>query len=1152
MKKNVKLVTYLLFFVFSVSMFLFQVNAYTVKYSSTIGGSYPEIRRYVTKINGTEYMSYCLDPGRQFGGGSSHTMQTSSIIPLNPSRLQVGTNSYKFALAAQYTYQKMVNNSWANRSDIGYAVGNTAFRIITQRYMDGGIKVGALAPAYRAYNNFGSGLKKMTGIQDGINTAIEAIDFADRNGNTPYETLLSDGTINGTSWSLVQSEIKQVPNTNNYELLFEIKPSNEGIVSVDYGRFNVTLLNQTVKIISTTSRQGTGNSAIVSVSFDGTNWDHQDLGAYVDTYYCDPRSAASMLYIVNTKANNQRFLIALPGEVGACPNANPDGGSRHRIPTGPSNDESCSCDTSTGQYKYEKYKNGNLIASDSWYATDKDSEDKKNKYGNCPGTCEKTPHSCQTPSESGDGNYYCKESSPGAGDGEKCTKELYESDCLGKPLCTPTVTVPSDCNNFDTESTHEGRVSDINKVSTSCNPTVNPVTSCVLGGNDAIGESFEAVNEFQGNPYCRVWCVEDYQFKLPTAKYSQSGGYFTLSTQIVGQRDCYVGGASNPQGSIDHEKFNKDYEAAQKAVIDAWNEYNSYKTALSSGNYSTGSSCCSRDEDGNCTSSVTTVSLTWSPTQYNINGQSSTASKSYNDGSCSHGDGHDPRTKDNYHSGSKSYKTLKEEYYKKLKDATEHLNTIISQFNSCTGAISNQNHSGDLTSVDPSSVSSSTWNNDMVFGPDVEFYYNEDYKEQVNGKFKIDGEVKEESIEGGKEWYCGGDSVNNQYTECQNGTSNSQYWTYQNKKVVTCSEGKCGSYDVNISTAKWIRKSKKYSAKYIPDKQFSTYTQYGTIKLKWDQCSGNDCLWTNLPEDALPITLVQKSGVFPFKFKFSKIGQSNSKTVTVNDLGRLMGSTTSVLTEYNKMDSNKTCNSGMDVTSTVDGGYVCHYLNNCDDCDFICKDDECDFNDDDEFCGDCDLTCETCLFDGDRAMYSYKIVSLNKLFKNTERRIGWNWFTGDDSNRVANKKAKDTLSEIEEAGESIYETPQYEFTLSPSDLKKIREYNNAAGSYTNSKIPDSYAGSLSSNNALRCEKYTDVNGKEHTVRCKSGFLDVLEGSNKLHASDITRITSDNSNVGGESTSAWELYPESKYCQGDDKNECSKYGIGPSWRIRSGS
>jgi len=1176
MKKNVR---YLFLLILLLSCFgIRQTEAYTIHNNGTIGGSFPGIRRYTANINGTNYMAYCLDPGRK-AAYSSNTIET-----LDPSKKPVGSAMYKFAIGAQYIYQRMIENGWTNASDVGYAVGNTAFRLLARQYYDGemkGKKDGDLYKAYHAYDGMGSRVARITGVQDGINLATEAINFAEQNGGTEYSTLVQNNTIHGIGWTTVRSETVPVAGTNNYQLTVEIEPSSPDIYSVDYSKFRIGFLNTTAKIVSQSAVQGNGNHAVITVVFDASSWDKSDLGAYVDAYYCDPRSAASMLYLLHTSSDTQRFIVVLPGTAGTCTEqggGNPHGGSRTKIKI-PVDSETCLCDTTTGTYTYQKIEEGKVTIEKSWAASSPTpSGIDKSK---CPGKCDKKPtcqiidnqpyckdgekcdpeqfdkeckHSCQTPEQSGDGKYYCQESSPGAGDGPECTEKEYKRDCLGEPLCTPNVTIPSDCNNFDTESKYNGHISDINKVSTSCNPDVNQVKACILDNKDATGASYEATTELSGNPYCKVWCAEDYRFNLPTAQYSKSGGYFTLSTKIIGTRDCYVGGADNPKEAIDTNKFNNDLANAQKEVIDAWNIYSYYKAAASAAIVEK-----DKEDEGTCTDSegndspgasgsVTIVSMNWNFDVYDYNGNHSLVNSytvngtkyegKYSDGSiscgcssCSKHEGHDPREKD--YDNKTNYTTLRNQAYEKLKNAVTKLNGIIANYNSCTGIINNTNYSANLTNASPSSTASSSWENDMKFDPKVEFIYNEDYMSQINGEFK-----QVNDSETSNNMFCSGD-IDDKY-HCQSGSSSSLKTTAKN--YLTCDDNGCGVKTAQISTAKWIRKSKTHTAEYKPNNEFSTYTQYGTIKFKWDQCSGNDCLWTNLPDDAIPVMLAQKSGVFPFKFTFSQIGQSNSN----GSLGRLIGGSTSVLTEYNKLDKSETCNSGSRVTATADGGYVCHYLNNCDDCDFICEDGVCDFDDDGNQCGDCDLTCETCLFDGDRAMYTFRIVSLNNLFTNTERRIGYNWYNGGDSGRTENEKAKVTRQEISEAGESIYDKPQYEFVLEPGDMKNIREYNNAAGSYTNSKIPDEYAASLSSNNAIYCEKVT-LNGIEYNVRCKSGFLDLIENSGKTYASEMTRITSNNSNVGGESNNAWELYTETDYCK---DGKCLTHGIGPSWRIRS--
>ena len=52
-------------------------------------------------------------------------------------------------------------------------------------------------------------------------------------------------------------------------------------------------------------------------------------------------------------------------------------------------------------------------------------------------------------------------------------------------------------------------------------------------------------------------------------------------------------------------------------------------------------------------------------------------------------------------------------------------------YNSCTGVITNTNFASDLTAATTSSTAQSTWNNDMQFNPVVEFWYNQDYLQNV-------------------------------------------------------------------------------------------------------------------------------------------------------------------------------------------------------------------------------------------------------------------------------------------------------------------------------------------------------------------------------------------------------------------------------------
>ena len=99
-------------------------------------------------------------------------------------------------------------------------------------------------------------------------------------------------------------------------------------------------------------------------------------------------------------------------------------------------------------------------------------------------------------------------------------------------------------------------------------------------------------------------------------------------------------------------------------------------------------------------------------------------------------------------------------------------------------------------------------------------------------------------------------------------------------------------------------------------------------------------------------------------------------------------------------------------------------------------------------------------------------------------------------------------------------------------MRKIREYNDEVGSYTNSQIPVSLNGSDS---AVYCEQET-YNGITYTVRCKSRFLDLIEddkyrGQYAVYDSIVRN-------------DEWTLFTETEYCP---NGKCLKNGIGPSWK-----
>ena len=177
------------------------------------------------------------------------------------------------------------------------------------------------------------------------------------------------------------------------------------------------------------------------------------------------------------------------------------------------------------------------------------------------------------------------------------------------------------------------------------------------------------------------------------------------------------------------------------------------------------------------------------------------------------------------------------------------------------------------------------------------------------------------------------------------------------------------------------------------------------------------------------------------------------------------------------------------------------------------------------------MKCKTCIYDGDSNNFKYRTISLNNVFPNScttgtcmeeQRKQGYNW------DKTASTKAKVTLEEIEEAGDKVYETAEYSYTLTPSQMNEIRKYNKSVGTYANSTTP---AGSpFNGQNALQCEQ-TTINGLTYSIRCLSTFLN--DTSN-------TYFTTNKRN------NSFTLWTESDYCP---SGNClsREDGIGPSWK-----
>ena len=1099
---------------------------------------------YLSKTTNTAYgQTFCMSPAKQsYRNNGEHTCKRT----ITPEK-KGGNQAFDVALTR--AYQTMVNDGIIKKNPTteSRVVGTIAFRWLEYYYGKLDIKsTDSMANPYKFtkkvdnrknksyWNQKNKYVKKAKKISNDAVTYGNKI----KNQKATYEDLVADGSIWTDEWdfTLVDRKI----DGNKVTLEFDITPKvGKAPKNVKWKLFDIDCeFGYKCKVISKKKISSNKGRYVVEINTENgqsSKTEHQKYGLKVTTAYVDQRNPAAYLMLLTPKVDqsyHQRMLLVKDFVNSYI--------IQTEVPVDYESDE-CLCEEKDGDFTgdYVYYKNVNGVISSEIIKKD----DPRVSELKCPEECPSTKktcdidydnsgksiyyckdgsecdqekyhkeclHVCETPDQNTEHKYYCNEKEPDKG-GEECNEEQYLDECYCPPLkekcnedpsdpacdeyaekcpnCNASVSVPGTCNDFDTDSSVTGSISDINQEKTECNETVNAVKRCVIDSVDQTNTSYEATTEINNNKYCKVWCDENYDFEVPTARYSLSGGYFTLSTKITGTRNCYISSASNPDKPIDVEGFEKELNDLNRDLTEKWNEWNKWKTLFES------------DAVKNIANNENEVikHFSWNYLKYNyLNNTTSSETVEAN-------------------ISKKDIEGYKNQFLSEYQKIDKQITDSVEMFKGCT-----------------------SWTNKMNFDPEIDFTY-ENYSDQLNngdgtGKFSRVGDVNTtiDNI------YCLGDT-DNQYN-CINSNqkfeSNSDVIPdniFKNAVSISCNNNGCSPSTFKLSLAKWIQKSVTKNANYTPSQNFSTYHQYGTVKTG-TVCENanitgyNNCLWTRLPDDALPVELKTGKGAFPFTLKFSKIGQSNQ----TGDLGRLVGNDNqkSVLTEYDKLADEKKCtkyneNNGI---LTQDTGYVCAYVNNCPECDVSCDGDNCIIKNDTK-------TCKNCIFDGTNSAIKYRTVSLNNLFPNNCednssdcREEGYNWST---------VKSIITKEEIEQFGDDIYSSPQYSFTLTPAQLSAIREFNKEAGTYANTTMPESYelGTNETNNNALSCEIITDKDtGLSYSVKCISTFLN--NNTNKYFTSLIPR----------EETTKFTLWQESNYCVTNGNCILSRTdGIGPSWK-----
>ncbi len=644
------------------------------------------------------------------------------------------------------------------------------------------------------------------------------------------------------------------------------------------------------------------------------------------------------------------------------------------------------------------------------------------------------------------------------------------------------------------------------------------------------------LNSMNGNKYCTVSCKEDYIMTMPTAKLVNAGRYFTFKARVEGTKACYT-------NTIDREQYNKDMADIQSRIIDEYNVYLMWETALD--NIHTGSyyskhpSCCCRHKDGSCTGNGCCCGSYADCTRYYVSGTYDkilyTASESTGivtlngttkeslknesdggsnasscDGSCREG------SEDTLKSNIRRHMN---EEAAKLRDLQQEYNRIISSFNACSG---------------------DKWKNDAVIKYQKDnLYYN--YEEEYLDKYKLVGEMDETieespSKDSVEEWYCnsivtdGSGIVSNNaygnvdadYENCTGGARGNSYST-SSINYVYCDTSGCYTKAETISDARYKKTSSMIKASYKPKTLF--YNEYPSGEIVIDKADDNVAL-----ENKLPVALNTDRGIYKYTVNVKKLGEFYNITGDDN-LGRYNSL-------YNSGDKNKDINYNCSylVNIPTEEGWVCDFDEQCtDNCIANCQGPNCG---DDRFCDGINCVAECvgmgCIYDSTSGnSILERTVTLKNLFPNGTKSYNWD--------RSVNDKAAKTIDEIEKgidgkyAEDGIFESqPILSLTLTPEAARAIRSYNNDAendGGYSNATL-SCYALSVGA------DVYDEV-------ACYSNFItDLLKGIvDGQNVGDIVNDVSQISESGFRTVSDNNYKYFTTWSGIYDENSM----IGPSWK-----
>ena len=668
----------------------------------------------------------------------------------------------------------------------------------------------------------------------------------------------------------------------------------------------------------------------------------------------------------------------------------------------------------------------------------------------------------------------------------------------------------------------------------------------------------------QQNKYCLVSCKEDYAMQMPTAKLVNAGRYFTFSAAVQGTKTCYT-------NTIDRELYNEDIAKAQRAMFDAYNNYrkwyelfhNSEITAPEE-SYDVSCHCSASGCSAICEQEqyspnwVVKASVDdWVFYEVNSDSEKATGLVEYDQddnpvsttyqyealretgsGECSgcvprgEGEGCDP-CGDSY--------TTYSDYV--VHTEAQLMSWLEGQMTTALGTLNNaiQAFYDTITAYN----SCSNWESEINYEPDVYYDYAEDY---LADYYENRGEMIESlNDKGSSNWICNSNvSTSGSYTQATiddleyNICSLDETSSVRNTEInyTICDQNGCKIDPQSVSDATYKKITSTQSATYKPATLF--YNQYPSGQIYDHEVENSvpveDTLSDGTTSGGLPVALDTKRGIYEYSVHINNLGEFYE----YDSLGRLIGGG----------DGTPVINDDSFDFVADDGSvqYMCAYLVNMgelnENFDIVCDWDQCEDGDCTSNCvgPNCDIDdpCEGddcvsncigagCIYDADAgSSLLERVVSLNNLFPNGTDSYNWN--------RDKNTKAAETIDEIEDAGNSIYdEDPILSVTITPTTARAIQAYNDEAeknnrGGYSNA--------------TLTC---TSVGGYD-MIGCYSTFIDdLIDGrisyGNRVIDSNLGDIVNDRSmimsgNYRSSSSRYFQLW----------EGTISEYDmLGPSWK-----